>query len=51
MNDMIDTLRNYEGDKELLAAPERYMLAIIEVKGFEERLRALKFSYNYKEMV
>ena len=47
----IKTVLAYDGEPELLANPERFVLEISGVPGFQQRLQALKFAKNYKELV
>ncbi|CAD8111897.1 unnamed protein product [Paramecium sonneborni] len=49
--DEIGTVQSFDGDKELLGNPEKYILKISQLKGFSLRIKALKFSCQYKEYV
>ena len=49
--DEIKTVLAYEGDPEMLANPDRFVLEISGVPGFQQRLQALKFTKTYKESV
>ena len=48
-DDEINTVSSYEGDKSLLGNPEKFIAEIIKVKGFQFRIKALKFKYAYKD--
>ncbi|CAD8122400.1 unnamed protein product [Paramecium sonneborni] len=50
-DDEIGTVQTYDGDKELLGNPEKYILKISQLKGFSIRIKALKFSCQYNEYV
>lgn len=49
--DEIKMVLSYEGDPDLLANPEKFVLEISGVPGFQQRLQALKFTKTYKELV
>ncbi|CAD8195705.1 unnamed protein product [Paramecium pentaurelia] len=49
--DEIGTVQSFDGDKELLGNPEKYILKISQLKGFSIRIKALKFSCQYVEYV
>ena len=46
----LQTLNNYEGDKDDLGNPEIFFITIKNVPGFEFRLESMKFDKLYKEM-
>ena len=47
----VTTCKNYKGDYDLLANPEKLIIEISKVKGFANRIKALQFSKIYKESV
>ncbi len=44
-------LKDYEGDKELLANPDKYILTLLNLNGIVERVQALRFMRIYEELV
>lgn len=48
-NDEITLIKNYTGDFEELAAPEKFVSELIKVPDFRNRLKSLMFLANYEE--
>jgi len=44
-------LKDFEGEKESLANSEKFLLVLIGIPGFYERLQAMKFSCVYEELL
>lgn len=44
-------LREFEGDKETLANPEKFLFILMDVPSFYERLQAMKFALVYEELL
>ena len=44
-------LKDFEGEREYLANPEKFLLVLTSIPGFYERLQAMKFSCVYEELL
>lgn len=46
----ISSVKGYDGDLGLLANPEKFIVEIIKVRGFQFRIKGLKFIYVYEDL-
>lgn len=46
----VGLLKGYDGDKNLLGTPEKFVDELKNVKGFLNRIKGLKFSKIYEDM-
>lgn len=44
-------IREYEGERETLANPEKFLSTLITIPGYFDRLNAIKFSRIYEEII
>lgn len=44
-------LREYDGERDLLSNPEKFLITLMDINFFSERLQSMKFSKIYEELV